>query len=136
MDFGAEIIPPPFVDSLKFESNNTGLPTGGLWQMNFVRDDIDEDGIDDLVFPPSRKGIGQPAIYKGLPDAGFRLMSEAGWLRGIPYDYGGVATGDFDGDGHRDIVLGDPLQTAVRPLWGWKGRLPPQRRVSRLRIRG
>ena len=32
-------------------------------------------------------------------------MREAGWLRGLPYDYGGVATGDFDGDGNRDIVL-------------------------------
>jgi len=105
VDFGAEIVPPPFVDSLRFESHSTGLPTAGLWQMNFVRDDIDEDGIDDLVFPPTRKGVGQPAIYKGLPDAGFRLFRESGWLRGVPYDYGGVATGDFDGDGNRDIVL-------------------------------
>lgn len=105
VDFGAVIVPPPFVDSLKFEPHNTGLPTSGLWQMNFVRDDIDEDGIDDLVFPPTRKGIAQPAIYKGLGDADFRLMRESGWQRGIPYDYGGVATGDFNGDGHRDIVL-------------------------------
>jgi hypothetical protein len=105
LDFGAEIVPPPFIESLTFESHDTGLPNTGLWQMNFVRDDIDEDGIDDLVFPPSRKGIGPPAIYQGLPDAGFRLMRESGWLRGIPYDYGGVATGDFDGDGNRDIVL-------------------------------
>ena len=105
LDYSAEIVPPPFIDSLAFESHDTGLPTGGLWQMNFVRDDIDEDGIDDLVFPPSRKGIGQPAIYKGLGDGAFRLMRESGWLRGIPYDYGGVATGDFDGDGNRDIVL-------------------------------
>ncbi len=105
VDFGAEIVPPPFVDSLTFKSHDSGLPTAGLWQMNFVRDDIDEDGIDDLVFPPTRKGISQPAIYKGLEDGKFRLMREAGWLRGLPYDYGGVATGDFDGDGNRDIVL-------------------------------
>lgn len=105
LDYGAEIVPPPFVDSMTLEPHHTGLPTGGLWQMNFTRDDIDEDGIDDLIFPPTRKGIGQPAIYKGLPDAGFRLMTESGWLRGVPYDYGGVATGDFDGDGNRDIVL-------------------------------
>jgi hypothetical protein len=105
LDFGAEIVPAPFIDSMSFKPHHTGLPDAGLWQMNFVRDDIDEDGITDLVFPPPRKGFGQPAIYKGLPDAGFRVMSEAGWLRAVPYDYGGVATGDFDGDGHRDIVL-------------------------------
>lgn len=105
LDYGAEIVPPPFVDALTFEPHRTGLPTSGLWQMNFVRDDMDEDGIDDLVFPPARKGVGQPAIYKGLEGGGFRLMHEARWLRGIPYDYGGIATGDFDGDGHRDIVL-------------------------------
>ena len=105
LSFAAEIVPPPFIESLRFEPHNTGLPNSGLWQMNFVRDDIDEDGIDDLVFPPSRKGVGQPAIYKGLDDAAFRLMRESGWQRGVPYDYGGVATGDFDGNGHRDIVL-------------------------------
>jgi hypothetical protein len=105
LDYTSEIVPPPFIDSLEFVAHNSGLPDDGLWQMNFVRDDMDEDGIDDLVFPPTRKGIGQPAIYKGLPDAEFRLRQETGWLRGIPYDYGGVATGDFDGDGNKDIVL-------------------------------
>jgi len=105
LDYGAEIVPPPFIDTLTFTANDSGLPTSGLWQMNFVIDDMDGDGIDDLVFPPSRKGIGQPAIYKGLGGGNFRLMREAGWLRGLPYDYGGVATGDFDGDGNRDIVL-------------------------------
>lgn len=105
LDYGAEMVPPSSIDSLVFESHDTGLPNAGLWQMNFVRDDMDEDGIDDLIFPPSRKGVYQPAIFKGLGDGAFRLMSEAGWLRGIPYDYGGVATGDFDGDGNRDIVL-------------------------------
>ncbi len=105
VDFAAEIVPPPFIDSLSFTAHHSGLPSSGLWQMNFVRDDIDEDGVDDLVFPPARKGIAQPAIYKGLGAGNFRLMDESGWLRGIPYDYGGIATGDFDGDGHRDIVL-------------------------------
>ena len=83
LDYGAEMVPPPFIDSLVFEAYNTGLPTGGLWQMSFARDDMDEDGIEDLVFPPSRQGLAQPSIYKGLGDGAFRLMREAGWLRGL-----------------------------------------------------
>lgn len=105
LDYESEIVPPPFADAMTFEPHHSGLPSGGLWQMNFVLDDIDEDGIDDLILPPARKGVAQPAIYKGQPGGEFRLMTESGWLRNVPYDYGGVATGDFDGDGHRDIVL-------------------------------
>jgi hypothetical protein len=129
LNFDAEIVPPPFVDSLGFTSHDSGLPTSGLWQMNFVRDDMDEDGIDDLVFPPSRKGVGQPAIYKGLPDAEFRLMRESGWLRGIPYDYGGVATGDFDLDGNRDIVLAIHFKQQYVLYGDGEGNFPRQQRL-------
>lgn len=129
LDFAAEIVPPPFAESLTFEAHDTGLPSGGLWQMNFARDDMDEDGIDDLVLPPARKGVTQPAIYKGLPDAGFRLMRESAWVRGVPYDYGGVATGDFDGDGHRDIVLAIHFKQQYVLYGDGKGGFP---RVERL----
>lgn len=130
LDFGAEIVPPPFVDSLELKEHSTGLPQDGLWQMNFVRDDMDGDGIDDLVFPPTRKGIGQPAIYKGLPDAGFRLWRESAWLRGVPYDYGGVATGDFDGDGHRDIVLAIHFKQQYVLYGDGKGAFPRSERLQ------
>lgn len=130
VDFGAVIVPPPFADVLSLEPHNTGLPQSGLWQMNFVIDDVDDDGIDDLVAPPARKGVSQPAVYKGLPDAGFRLMREAGWLRGIPYDYGGVATGDFDGDGHLDIVLAIHFKQQFVLYGDGKGGFPRSDRLS------
>jgi hypothetical protein len=40
LDYGAEIVPPPFVDSLTLTSHDSGLPTAGLWQMNFVRESM------------------------------------------------------------------------------------------------
>ncbi len=129
LDYGDPMVPPSFIDSLVFEPYNTGLPTAGLWQMSFVRDDMDEDGIDDLVFPPSRKGLAQPSIYKGLGDGAFRLMREAGWLRGLPYDYGGVATGDFDGDGHRDIVLAIHFKQQYVLYGDGKGAFPRSERL-------
>jgi len=130
LDFGAEIVPPPFVDALQLTEHSTGLPVDGLWQMNFVRDDMDGDGIDDLVFPPTRKGVGQPAMYKGLPDAGFRLWRESAWLRGLPYDYGGVATGDFDGDGNRDIVLAIHFKQQFVLYGDGKGAFPRYERLQ------
>jgi len=140
VDYGAEIVPPPFVDSLSFEAHHTGLQSNGLWQMNFERADMDSDGIDDLVFPPARKGIAQPAIYKGLPDAGFRLMKEAGWLRGLPYDYGGVAVGDMDSDGHLDIVLAIHFKQQYVLFGDGNGAFPRSTRLAapdpRLTARG
>jgi len=130
VDFGALIVPPPFADALTFEPHHSGLPNTGLWQMNFVQDDMDEDGIDDLVFPPSRKGVAQPAIFKGLPMAEFRLMTEAGWLKGLPYDYGGVATGDFNGDGHRDIVLATHFKNQYVLFGDGDGTFPNYERLN------
>ncbi len=130
VDFGAQIVPPPFADGLVFKPHNTGLPTSGLWQMNFARDDMDSDGIDDLVFPPTRKGVAQPAIYKGQMAGEFRLMIESGWLKGIPYDYGGVATGDFDADGNQDIVLGIHFKNQYVLYGDGKGVFPRHDRLN------
>ncbi len=105
VDFAAEIVPPPFMDGFQFEPVLDGLPTRGLWQMNFVADDMNGDGVTDLVFPPTRKGGGMPAILLGTGGGGFSYWKGISWAGDVPYDYGGVATGDFDGDGHRDIVL-------------------------------
>jgi hypothetical protein len=105
LDFEEEIVPPPFMDSLSFELASSGLPTAGLWQMNFALDDINEDGIDDIVLPPSRKGRPRPWIYLGSSDGTFSQWREVKWSQKVPFDYGGVATADFDGDGHRDVAL-------------------------------
>jgi hypothetical protein len=105
LDFDAEIVPPPFVDGYTFEAFHSGLPTAGLWQMNFTIDDMNGDGVNDLVFPPTRKGTPHPWIYFGTAEGGFRPVSDIRWSSKVPFDYGGVATGDFDGDGNRDIVL-------------------------------
>jgi hypothetical protein len=105
LNFLDVLVPPPFMDGLSFESASRGLPTGGLWQMNFAYDDLNGDGVGDLVFPPTRKGQPRPHVYLGMPNGRFTEARHMRWSNKVPFDYGGVATGDFDGDGHRDIVL-------------------------------
>jgi hypothetical protein len=105
LDVTQEILPPPFMDGIKFAPGPGRLPTDGLWQMNYAVDDMNEDGIADLVFPPTRKGRGQPYIFLGKGGGEFEYWSGVTWAAEVPFDYGGVATGDFDGDGHRDVVF-------------------------------
>lgn len=106
VDFAAEEVPPPFVESLNFEAVAGGLPTDGRWQMGFAVADMNEDGHPDLVFPPRRKGYPVvPVIFLGDGLGGFRLWSDARWPSDVPWDYGGVAAADLDGDGHQDLVF-------------------------------
>lgn len=105
VDFEAEVVPPPFMDALTFEPVASGLPNQGLWQMNVAIDDLDGDGTPDLLFPPSRKGTARPSIFLGRGGGVFEAWKSVTWPASVPFDYGGIATGDFDGDGQRDIVL-------------------------------
>ncbi|MCP4895452.1 MAG: VCBS repeat-containing protein [bacterium] len=105
VDFYADIVPLPSIDSLHFEAVDSGLPRGGLWQVGFDIADMNEDGHDDLVVPPQRKGSGRPYIFLGSGDGTFSVWQNAAWSTSVTFDYGGVAVGDFDRDGHQDIVF-------------------------------
>jgi hypothetical protein len=130
LDVTKEILPPPFMDGLTFEPGPAGsFPTGGLWQMNFAVDDMNEDGIEDLVFPPTRKGQGRPFIFLGKGGGAFELWVGARWASEVPFDYGGVATGDFDGDGHRDVVFAIHFKAQYVVYGDGKGDFSRSRRL-------
>jgi hypothetical protein len=106
LDFGAEYVPPPFIESLRFEAMFENLPKDGRWQMNFAVADMNEDGHPDLIFPPRRKGYPvAPVIFLGDSGGGFTMWRDARWPPDAPWDYGSVAAADFDQDGHQDLVF-------------------------------
>lgn len=105
VDFSSDPVPPPSVESLRFEKVPSELPNKGRWQMNFDLADMNGDGLVDIVLPPERLGAGLPAIFLGQRGGKFTYWKDAYYTTTVPYDYGGIAAADLDGDGDQDLVL-------------------------------
>ena len=125
VDFTAEAVPAPFMKSLEFESVGDGLPSSGIWQMGFAIADMNEDGHSDLVFPPRRKQYPPvPAILLGDGTGAFKHWNDARWPEEMPWDYGGVAAADFDGDGHQDVAFAIHFKAQFVLYGNGAGRFP------------
>jgi hypothetical protein len=106
-----DLLPPRVAGKIRLEKvSSSGLPPEGLWRASFVVADVNEDGIPDIVAPPSRIG-GYPFLHVWIGDGKGRFTfwpltyTEAGVEKAdAGIDYGGVAVGDIDRDGHADIV--------------------------------
>lgn len=74
--------------------------------------DLDGDGLQDILlagggrWPESETTAGRPLwMYRNNGDGTFSDVTEEAGLRGIDAYGLGLAVGDYDGDGHRDIYL-------------------------------
>ncbi|HLN58311.1 MAG TPA: VCBS repeat-containing protein, partial [Thermoanaerobaculia bacterium] len=104
------LLPARVAGRIKLAKISSGLPEEGLWRASFELADVNEDGILDVVAPPSRIG-GNPVLHIWIGDGKGKFapwpltFTEAGKEKADPgIDYGGVAVGDIDHDGHMDVA--------------------------------
>ena len=105
-----DLQPPRVTGRVRLEKAASGLPVDGHWRSSFEIADMNEDGIPDIVAPPSRIS-GNPMLHiwigngKGAFTRWPLRFTEAGKAKADPgIDYGGVAVGDIDRDGHLDVA--------------------------------
>ena len=96
-------------DGLRLVPWEAGLPKSEQWRNGFGLADMNGDGHLDLVHGPPRKGsVTVPVIFLGDGAGSWRYWDSAKFPS-LPFDYGDVAVGDLDLDGHQDIVLASHL---------------------------
>jgi hypothetical protein len=122
-----DISPPREAGRIRLEPAASGLPTSGLWRASFVVADVNGDGIPDIVSPPSRLGDARLQIFIGDGKGGFshwpvEFIEDGKPTLGFSVDYGGVAVGDIDGDGHADIVSASHSAGIVSLFGDGKGK--------------
>lgn len=101
----AEVVAPPVSSrQIRLEERSEGLPKAGFWRTNLDVADLDGDGTPEIVTPPPRLTPGGPRIFKAEGEGWKEVRTEIRDAGGARFGYGGVAVGDVDGDGKRDIV--------------------------------
>jgi hypothetical protein len=83
-------------------------PNTALGLYNFGIGDATGDGIADLAL--TAYGISTVYLVEGGTPAGTYDVASTAWaaLTGLASEFGqGLASGDYDGDGVRDIIIGD-----------------------------
>ncbi len=104
------VTPPRIASPVRLEPvTRTSLPEAGMWRASFAVADVNGDGIPDIVAPPARLGDFRLHIWIGDGKGRFtewplRFTEGGKPLARAPIDYGAVAVGDIDGDGHADVV--------------------------------
>jgi len=103
----------------QFDKVATALPRSGEWRERFALVATASGGAQ-LIASPARKTLTAPVSWtRDGAGTWSRIAPDFPPLR---FDYGGVALGDFDADGQRDIALGMHLLGFAALRAGTDGR--------------
>lgn len=115
-----ELSPAKSTKTLRFEESSDGLPTSGSWRNGLAVADMNGDGCPDIIAPPERAGgTGIPAIFLGDCKGHWKYWQNVSWPH--RFDYGTVAAGDFNNDGHMDLAFAVHLSGIYVVLGDGKG---------------
>ncbi len=114
-----EVKVPESAKTIRFEEASEGLPASGSWRNGLTIADMNGDGFPDIIAPPERAGSGIPAIFLGDGKGHWHYWQEARWPHAL--DYGTVAAGDFNKDGHMDLAFAVHLSGIYVMLGDGKG---------------
>ncbi len=125
----------PEADRVTLVPFGEGLPQRGQWRNGFDLADVDKDGNLDIVFGPARKGRSVPNIFLSDGKGKWKLNNQIRYPP-QPYDYGDVATGDFNGDGRIDLAFGIHLKGMLVLVDDGRGGYEPWTKGVELDIPG
>jgi hypothetical protein len=115
-----ELTPRSSSKTIRFEESSEGLPTEGSWRNGLAIADMNGDGFPDIIAPPERAGgSGIPAIFLNDGKGHWKYWQEVRWPHRV--DYGNVAAGDFNKDGHMDLAFAVHLSGIYVMLGDGKG---------------
>jgi hypothetical protein len=116
----------PASAKLRFVPIGAGLPDSGQWRNGFVVADVNLDGKLDIVHGGTRRQLNSiPYLFLGDGKGDFAIWKEARYPQ-LPYDYGDIAVGDFNGDRKPDLALGIHLRGLVALFGDGKGNFQLQ----------
>lgn len=89
---------------IRFVDISEGLPAEGQWRQHVVVADLDGDEQPEIIAPPARREEKpRPHIWSRNARGIWEERPER--FPDWPYDYGGAAVADFDGDGRPDLAF-------------------------------
>jgi|GEM_PF-453396 len=97
--------PPANNKVIRFQESSDGLPANGSWRNSLAVADMNGDGFPDIIAPPQRGSStnAYPSIFLGDGKGHWKYWAEVKWPHQL--DYGSVAAGDFNKDGHMDLAF-------------------------------